>query len=82
MSIMSPTPKAVLSAVIASAVVQGVCMPKDLMKLQGLDFVVGCSTGLVTAITSPKLGFALGLMFYLLTMPLRSTSKTKDVKQD
>jgi MFS superfamily sulfate permease-like transporter len=82
MSIMSPTPKAVLSAVIASAVVQGVCMPKDLMKLQGLDFVVGWSTGLVTAITSPKLGFALGLMFYLLTMPLRSTSKTKDVKQD
>jgi MFS superfamily sulfate permease-like transporter len=82
MSIMSPTPKAVLSAVIASAVVQGVCTPKDLMKLQEMDFVVGCSTGIVTAVTSPTLGFALGLIFYLLTMPIRSTSKTKVAKQD
>jgi MFS superfamily sulfate permease-like transporter len=82
MSVMSPTPKAVLSAVIASAVVQGVCLPKDLMKLKGMDIVVGWSTGIVTAVTSPTLGFALGLMFYLLTMPLRSTSKTKGVKED
>jgi hypothetical protein len=47
-----------------------------------LDFVVGCSTGIVTAVTSPTLGFALGLIFYLLTMPIRSTSKTKVAKQD
>ena len=33
MGIMTPTPKAALSAVIVSAVLKGVCVPKDLMKL-------------------------------------------------
>jgi len=77
MSIMTPTPKAVLSAVIVSAVVKGVCMPKDLMKLQGVDFVVGWSTGILTAVTSPTLGFGLGLVLYLVTVPLRSGKGTK-----
>ena len=80
MSIMSPTPKAALSAVIVSAVVQGVCIPKDLMKLQGVDSFVGWTTGILTAVTSPTLGFGLGLVIYLVTMPLRSSKKS--TKQD
>jgi MFS superfamily sulfate permease-like transporter len=64
MSIMSPTPKAALSAVIVSAVVKAVLVPKDLMKLQGLDFVTGWGTGIITAVTSPTLGFGIGLALH------------------
>lgn len=64
MSIMTPTPKAALSAVIVSAVVKSVCIPKDLLKLQGLDFVTGWSTGIITSVTSPTLGFGIGLAIY------------------
>jgi MFS superfamily sulfate permease-like transporter len=80
MSIMSPTPKAALSAVIVSAVVKGVCIPNDLMKLHGIDSFVGWSTGILTAVTSPTLGFGLGLVIYLVTIPLRSSKKS--TKQD
>ena len=64
MSIMTPTPKAALGAVIVSAVVKGVVVPTDLLKLQGLDSVIGWSTGVVTALTSPTIGFGAGLIFY------------------
>ena len=46
------------------AVVKSVVVPKDLMKLQGLDFVSGWTTGIVTAVTSPTLGFGFGLLFH------------------
>jgi MFS superfamily sulfate permease-like transporter len=65
MSIMAPTPKAALSAVIVSAVVKGVFVPKDLMKLKGLDFFTGWGTGIITAVTSPTLGFGIGLTLHL-----------------
>lgn len=75
MSVMSPTPKASLSSVIVSAVLKGVCLPKDLFKLQGLDLFIGWSTGLLTAVTSPTIGFGLGIVIYSITLPFRPKVK-------
>ena len=77
MGIMSPTPKAALSAVIVSAVLKGVCVPKDLMKLKGLDSIVGWGSGIATALTSPTLGFGAGLALYIAVSPMRP-SATKE----
>lgn len=66
MSIMSPCPKAALSAVIVSAVVQGVLVPKELLRLQGLDALYGWITGLLTLGTSPTAGFGAGIVLYYL----------------
>lgn len=77
MSIMSQTPKAALSAVIVSAVVNGVCIPKDLMKLSGLDALVGWGTGIVTALTSPTIGFAGGLAIHVLLNNFKHSIKVK-----
>ncbi|CAJ1955867.1 unnamed protein product [Cylindrotheca closterium] len=77
MSVMTPTPKAALSAVIVSAVVKSVLVPKDLMKLQTLDFVSGWTTGIITAITSPTIGFGFGLVFHgLLKMAVPKKEKS------
>eukprot|EP00585_Thalassiosira_rotula_P006609 CAMPEP_0196133726 /NCGR_PEP_ID=MMETSP0910-20130528/2828_1 /TAXON_ID=49265 /ORGANISM="Thalassiosira rotula, Strain GSO102" /LENGTH=444 /DNA_ID=CAMNT_0041393477 /DNA_START=71 /DNA_END=1405 /DNA_ORIENTATION=+ len=65
MSVMSPTPKAALSAVIVSAVAKNVIMPKKIMALKGTDFVVGVATAATTAITSPTIGFGVGCIFYV-----------------
>ena len=77
MSIMTPTPKAALSAVIVSAVFKGACIPKDLMSLSGIDALVGWGTGIVTAMTSPTQGFGAGLVFYAVTSVFRGKEKTK-----
>ena len=77
MSIMSPTPKAALSAVIVSAVLKSVVIPKSLMELTGIDFIVGWGTAILTASTSPTLGFGCGLVLYLVTIPLQSEKKSK-----
>ena len=77
MNIMTPTPKAALSSVIVSAVLRGVMIPKDLLKLDGLDFLIGWLTGIATALTNPTKGFATGLfLFYSLSM-FRSKQKEK-----
>lgn len=65
MSIMSPTPKAALSAVIVSAVVKNVVVPKKILSLKGTDFIVGVVTAATTAITSPTLGFGVGCIVYV-----------------
>lgn len=77
MSVMSPTPKAALSAVIVSAVLKSVVLPKDLNKMEGLDFVVGWGTGIITALTSPTIGFGVGLILYMATSVLRTPEKKK-----
>lgn len=82
MSIMTPTPKAALSAVIASAVIQGVCVPKDLLKMSGVDALVGWGTGLATALSSPTQGFAAGLVLYAVTLVLRRDDGNKRIKKD
>ena len=64
MSIMTPTPKAALSSVIISAVLRSVVIPKDLNKLQGLDFIIGWGTGIATTLSSPTQGFGSGLILY------------------
>ena len=79
MAVMSPTPKAALSAVIASAVVKGVCIPKDLLQLTGVESIVGWGTGLLTALTSPTQGFVLGLALYTMSLLV---SSSKRIKQD
>lgn len=76
MSIMSPTPQAALSAVIMSAVVKSVVYPKDLLAMEGSDFVVGWGTGIGTAVTSPTIGFGIGLILVALTSSF-STKKAK-----
>ena len=75
MSIMTPTPKAILSSVIVSAVVKSCVYPKDLMNLKGVDAIVGWATGIVTSVTSPTLGFAFGLAIFGVTYPLRPAEK-------
>jgi len=64
MSVMSPTPQAALSAIIMSAVVKGVVFPKDLLGMTGSDAIIGWGTGIATAVTSPTIGFGLGLVLY------------------
>jgi len=77
MGIMSPTPKAALSAVIVSAVVKGVCMPKQLVNMVGIDAIVGWFTGILTSFTSPTIGFGGGLIVYAALFPFRSKPKEK-----
>jgi len=64
MSVMEPTPKAALSAVIVSAVLEGIVLPKGLLQLKGTDAIVGWATGVVTVLTSPTQGFAAGLVLF------------------
>lgn len=66
MGVLSPTPKAALSAVIVSAVLTGVVWPKDLFALTGMDALVAWSTGLATALTAPTPGFAFGMVLFLI----------------
>lgn len=75
MSIMSSTPQAALSAVIMSAVVKGVVFPKDLLGMKGPDAIIGWGTGIATAVTSPTLGFGLGLIIYTTVTALKPKEK-------
>lgn len=76
MSVMSPTPQAALSAVIMSAVVKSVVNPKDLMAMKGTDFIVGWGTGIGTAVTSPTIGFGIGLLLVGITSLFKPKQKT------
>jgi MFS superfamily sulfate permease-like transporter len=75
MSIMSPTPKAALSAVIVSAVITGVCVPQDLLKIKGLDSGIAWGTGIITALTSPTIGFGGGITLYFALCQFKTSSK-------
>mmetsp|Transcript_22344 Transcript_22344/g.27390 ORF Transcript_22344/g.27390 Transcript_22344/m.27390 type:complete len:465 (-) Transcript_22344:1498-2892(-) len=75
MSIMSPTPQAALSAVIISAVIKAVVFPKELMAMKGTDFIVGWGTGIGTAVTSPTIGFGIGLLLVGVTSLFKSKEK-------
>lgn len=75
MSVMSPTPQAALSAVIMSAVVMSVIKPKDLLVMKGTDAIVGWGTGVGTAVTSPTIGFGIGLLLVAITSPFKSKQK-------
>jgi MFS superfamily sulfate permease-like transporter len=77
MSIMSPTPKAALSAVIISAVLKSVAFPTGLQQLKGIDSVVGWGTGLATLFTSPTTGFGAGLVLSLGSLLIRPDAKEK-----
>lgn len=77
MSIMTPCPKAALSAVIVSAVLKGIVQPKDMMSLKGLDSLVGWFSGIMTATTSPTNGFLAGLILYVVLSVLRTPEKEK-----
>lgn len=67
MTVMTPTPQAALSAVIISAVIKSVVFPTDLMSMKGADLIVGWGTGIGTAITSPTIGFGIGLVLVAVT---------------
>jgi len=75
MSVMTPTPQAALSAVIVSAVVKSVIYPKDLLAMKGSDFIVGWGTGIATAVTSPTIGFGIGLVLFATTSAFRGKEK-------
>lgn len=70
MTIMTPTPQAALSSVIISAVIVSVVYPKDLLALKGTDMIVGWGTGVGTAVTSPTIGFGIGLILVAITSVL------------
>lgn len=72
MSIMTPTPKAGLSAVIVSAVIKGCIDPKAVKALVGTDAIVGWGTGLATLASTPTQGFAFGLVMYAVVALLQS----------
>lgn len=76
MSVMTPTPQAALSAVIVSAVVKSVIYPKDLLAMKGSDFIVGWGTGIATAVTSPTIGFGIGLVLFAATSAFKGKEKT------
>ena len=78
MSIMAPTPKACLSAVIVSAVIKSVVRPKDLLSLEGKDFAIGWGTAIATALTSPTLGFGVGMILVFAIDVLFSKDKKKN----
>lgn len=75
MTIMTPTPQAALSAVIVSAVVKSVVYPKDLLAMRGSDVIVGWGTGIATAVTSPTIGFGIGLVLFAATNIGKSKEK-------
>jgi MFS superfamily sulfate permease-like transporter len=77
MGVMSPTPKAALSAVIVSAVLKSIIVPKDLLKLTGTNIVTGWGTGLITAMSSPTQGFGAGLILHYVLTFFQSTTKEK-----
>jgi len=77
MSIMSPTPKAALSAVIVSAVVKNIVIPKKILQLKGNDFFVGVVTAVTTALTSPTIGFGVGVIVYSIVNMLVGGNKAK-----
>lgn len=77
MNVMTPTPKAALSSVIISAVLRSIVFPKDLNKLQGLDFVVGWGTGIATVLSSPTQGFGAGLVLFFVSSIFRGSKKEK-----
>jgi MFS superfamily sulfate permease-like transporter len=77
MKIMSATPKAILSSVIVSAVLKGIVIPNDLLKLSGIDAAIGWGTGIVTSITSPTQGFGIGLVLHFALGLLRAKPKLK-----
>ena len=82
MSVMSPTPKAALSAVIVSAVVKGVAVPKDLLRLTTpADRLVGWGTALATACISPTLGFGTGLFLASLVTLFKMMTKGNKKKK-
>jgi MFS superfamily sulfate permease-like transporter len=64
MNVMSTTPKAALSAVIVSAVLKGIMIPKDLQQLSGIEATIGWGTGIITAISTPTTGFGAGLVLH------------------
>lgn len=77
MYIMTPTPKAALSAVIVSAVLKGIVVPTDLFNMKGTDAFTAWFTGLATAVTSPTQGFAAGLLMHLVVSTVRRSPKQK-----
>jgi MFS superfamily sulfate permease-like transporter len=80
MNVLSPTPKAALSAVIVSAVLKGIAIPKDLLQLSGFDAITGWGTGLITAISTPTKGFGAGFLLHYLLQLLRSTTTATKIK--
>lgn len=81
MSIMSSTPKAALSAVIVSAVIKGVLQPKALMKMKGIDSIIGWGTGIATMMASPTAGFAVGLLLTVIFHIMAKKPQTKKKRE-
>jgi MFS superfamily sulfate permease-like transporter len=77
MGIMSPTPKAALSAVIVSAVVKSIVYPSDLLQLRGIEKVTGWATGILTSITSPTQGFGAGILIHYTLNLFKAIPKEK-----
>ena len=77
MSVMSRTPKTALAAVITSAVVKNIVLPKKLLALRGSDLFVGLVTAITTVITNPTIGFVVGCAVYTVVSSTIGSPKTK-----
>merc|ERR1712232_340996 len=62
--LLASTPKAALAAVVLAAVLPSVIYPKDLLKLDGVDTVVGFATAVASSFIDPTKGFAVGLVLH------------------
>jgi hypothetical protein len=60
-----------------SAVIKGVCDPKDLKALKGLDAIEGWATALATALASPTIGFGFGIVLSIVLSFFRTKEKSK-----
>merc|ERR1712137_1236471 len=71
--LLASTPKAALAAVVLAAVLPSVVYPKDLLKLGGVDAVVGFVTAVASSFIDPTKGFAVGLALHAMLSTLPRT---------
>mmetsp|Transcript_57334 Transcript_57334/g.68522 ORF Transcript_57334/g.68522 Transcript_57334/m.68522 type:complete len:468 (+) Transcript_57334:154-1557(+) len=82
MGLVSDTPKAALSAVIVAAVWKGVLYPKDMIAMGiGWDGAVAWGTGIGTVMTSPTVGFGIGVVLVVLVSGMKGVMVDKTEKK-
>mmetsp|Transcript_43178 Transcript_43178/g.101500 ORF Transcript_43178/g.101500 Transcript_43178/m.101500 type:complete len:455 (+) Transcript_43178:113-1477(+) len=78
---LAPTPKAVLAAIVLAAVLPTVVMPKDMLKLKGLDVLSGWVTAIASLLTDPTIGFGVGLALHACLATIRKMLGDPKVKE-
>lgn len=74
--VIAQTPKAVLASIVLASVIKEVVMPK-LRLLKGMDAVLGWSTAVITATTSPTIGIVSGTALFVVAQLVVPTGAAK-----